>query len=166
MVVESRPDGSIAHVRRVAGFRAALAQAGAEVPPAWEVTGDGTLDGGRASADVLLRHPNRPTAIFATNDLMALGVIEAALDQGLPVPAALSVVGFDDIPLASHVRPRLTSVAMPRRELVASVLHLLLPTLGGQRLTRERVLIAPSLVPRDSTAPVETGERKVVDMTG
>jgi DNA-binding LacI/PurR family transcriptional regulator len=167
MIVESRPDGCIAHVRRVDGFRAALAQSGVEIPPTREVTGDGTLDGGRAAAELLLRQPNRPTAIFATNDLMALGVIEAALDQGLPVPAALSVVGFDDIPLARHVRPRLTSVAMPRAELVTSILHLLLPTLGGQRLARERVLIPPSLVPRDSTARVKNGShRKAVDMSG
>lgn len=166
MIVEGRPDGSIAHVYRAAGFRAALAQAGVEVPPAWHVTGDGTLDGGRTAADMLLRQPNRPTAIFATNDLMALGVIEAAFDRGLPVPAALSVVGFDDIPLAHHVRPRLTSVTMPRQGLVASALHLLLPTLGGERLAPERVLIAPFLVPRDSTTRVENGgERKVVDMT-
>ena len=93
------------------------------------------------------------TAVFAANDLLALGVIRAALDRGRPVPSSLSVVGFDDIAMAAMSVPRLTTVRQPLDELARQVMDRLTARIARPDLAPRRVLIPPTLVARESTAP-------------
>lgn len=144
------------HISRFDGFRSALAVAGIDLPPACVQTyADDTIQTGYCAAQSLLALPERPTAIFATNDLLAIGAVDAIVDSGLHVPGDVSVVGFDDIHLASQVRPSLTSVALPRKELAASAVDLLLGYVEGKdgEPSPQQVALTPHLVARQSTAP-------------
>jgi len=148
------------HHRRLAGFREALATVGLGLPGDYVEEGDSTVQSGYRAAHRLLMSPQRPTAIFATNDLMALGAMEAALDGRLHVPRDLSIIGLDDIALGAHVRPSLTTVAMPKRALVQGAMELLL-----QRIKDEEVALAPRVVHpytviRHSTAAPSRTQRR------
>lgn len=142
------------HQDRLDGFCRALAAAGIEMPGGYVRGGASTVESGYAAAAALLDLPERPTAIFATNDLMALGALEAAADAGLRVPDDLSVVGLDDIMLASHVRPALTTVAVPKQRLAAEATELLLRLIEHAEQTSTRRMLQPHLVIRRSTGRV------------
>jgi len=101
-----------AHERR-AGFDAALAAAGLALSDDRVAEGGYTFESGLAAAERLLDARPRPTAIFAANDEMAAGVVHAARRRGLAIPADLSIIGFDDTPIAAHVWPPLTTVRWP-----------------------------------------------------
>jgi DNA-binding LacI/PurR family transcriptional regulator len=100
-----------AGARRRAAFEAAVQMLGLERDPDLLAVGDWSEIGGESAMRALLALPQRPTAVFAINDLMAVGALEAARAVNLRVPEEIAVVGFDDIPAASWVRPRLTTVA-------------------------------------------------------
>ena len=140
------------HVLRLEGFRTALATSGVALPTEYVQYGDSTMQSGYQGAEALLALPIRPTAIFATNDLMALGAVEAALDQGLRVPGDLSVAGLDDIMLGAHVRPPLTTVAIPKQELAKQAIELLLRYIDGVESEPVSLTVRPHLVIRHSTA--------------
>ncbi len=140
------------HVLRLEGFRTALATSGVALPTEYVQYGDSTMQSGYQGAEALLALPIRPTAIFATNDLMALGAVEAALDQGLRVPGDLSVAGLDDIMLGAHVRPPLTTVAIPKQELAKQAIELLLRYIDGVESEPVSLTVLPRLVIRHSTA--------------
>ena len=142
------------HVLRLEGFRTALATSGVALPTEYVQYGDSTMQSGYQGAEALLALPIRPTAIFATNDLMALGAVEAALDQGLRVPGDLSVAGLDDIMLGAHVRPPLTTVAIPKQELAKQAIELLLRYIDGVESEPVSLTVRPHLVIRHSTAGV------------
>ncbi len=105
-----------AHERRE-GFTDALAAYGVKLSPRMVVEGAYTFESGVTCAETLLARKPRPTAIFASNDEMAAGVYKAAYAQGLRIPDDLSVVGYDDSPLATRVWPPLTTVRLPIREM-------------------------------------------------
>jgi DNA-binding LacI/PurR family transcriptional regulator len=111
-----------------------------------------SVDGARDGALELLRRPDRPTAIFADDDLMAFGVYLAAREADLTIPDDLSVVGFDDIDLARVLAPPLTTVAADAEGLGAASFEALFTVLSGGEAARERVLPV-ELVVRGSTAP-------------
>jgi DNA-binding LacI/PurR family transcriptional regulator len=140
------------HALRWERFRTALAISGVALPTEYVQYGDSTMQSGYQGAEALLALPMRPTAIFATNDLMALGAVEAALDHGLRVPGDLSVVGLDDIMLGSHVRPPLTTVAIPKQELAKQAIELLLRYIDGAESEPVSLTVRPHLVVRHSTA--------------
>jgi len=140
------------HTLRWEGFRTALATSGVTLPTEYVQYGDSTMQSGYQAAEALLALPIRPTAIFATNDLMALGAVEAALDHGLRVPGDLSVVGLDDIMLGAHVRPPLTTVAIPKQELAKQAVELLLRYIDGAESEPVSLTVRPHLVVRHSTA--------------
>jgi len=142
------------HVLRLEGFRTALATSGVALPTEYVQYGDSTMQSGYQGAEALLALPIRPTAIFATNDLMALGAVEAALDQGLRVPGDLSVAGLDDIMLGAHVRPPLTTVAIPKQDLAKQAIELLLRYIDGVESEPVSLTVRPHLVIRHSTAGV------------
>jgi LacI family transcriptional regulator len=102
----------------------------------------------------LLDRPHRPTAIFAFNDEMAIGVLRAAASLGVRVPEDLSVVGFDDLDRAQLVTPQLTTVRQPLAEMGRMAVSLLLRLLAGHRLDALRFELATALVVRQSTAAV------------
>jgi DNA-binding LacI/PurR family transcriptional regulator len=139
---------SSAHRR--AGFEAALAAAGAPVRPEWILRRPHGRDAARAAAAELLARDRRPTAVFATSDVQAIGVLEAAQAAGVRVPEGLSVIGFDNVEAAGYTG--LTTVAQPLEELGALGAELLLRTLAGEAVESRRMPL--SIVERGSTGPV------------
>lgn len=139
---------------RLDGYRSAMASAGLEVDPAWERFGSFYVEGGRDAARELLALPDPPTAVFAGNDLQALGVYEAAHERGLRLPDDLSVVGYDDIAPARWVTPALTTVHQPLRRMGAEAARIVLRAAsGGPQAETPRLDLATHLVVRASTAP-------------
>jgi LacI family xylobiose transport system transcriptional regulator len=146
------PDDMMCSRARVAGFRAALDEARVQFRPELLRWGNFHREDGLAAGLELLRLPEPPTAIFAGNDLMALGVLEAARMLGLAVPQQLSVVGYDDLQIARWSGPPLTTVRQPLAEMGEQAALLALDAReGGVRAAR--VDLATSLVVRESTAP-------------
>jgi len=145
-----------AHARRDA-FLAGAADSGVDPESVLVVEGNFRIDGGRRALQQLLEEPQRPTAVFAANDLMALGILWAARDRGLRVPEDLSVIGFDDIQLASEVSPALTSVALPRFEIGTLAMEMLLELISSADEPQSKALrhdeVRSDLVIRRSTAP-------------
>jgi LacI family transcriptional regulator len=114
---------------RYQGYCEALREAGITPDPTLVMEGDFMPLGGYSCASKLLTMEERPTAIFAANDLMAYGVLTAAEEYGLQVPDDLSLIGFDDIPLSAHTRPALTTVRQPFYEMGQRAIELLLSLL-------------------------------------
>ena len=140
---------------RIDGFRSALEAAGGCRCTVVHADWDRGVAARAASA--LLERADRPTAIFACSDVMAVGVYDAASSLGLRVPRDLSVVGFDDVPEAQWAVPSLTSIRQPIAEMGAVAVRLLMqvPELGPMSRTRDinRVDLPTALVVRDSTGP-------------
>lgn len=137
---------------RLDGYRGALERAGLNLDEQLVRPGDFRVKAGYEQAAALFRLRDRPTAVFAGNDLAALGVLRAAREAGLRVPEDLSVVGFDDIPLAEWSTPALTTVRQPLTEMAAVAVRILLERAEGGPL-KQRVELATDLVVRESTAP-------------
>lgn len=138
---------------RQAGYVSALEAAALPVDRSLITHAALTREGGCQAAHQLLGVPDRPTAIFAVDDLQALGVYQAARELGLAVPADLSVVGFDDLPVVAWVEPPLTSVHQPLTEMAEAATELALALGRGEQPTRTGLEIATSLTVRASTAP-------------
>jgi DNA-binding LacI/PurR family transcriptional regulator len=138
---------------RLVGYKAALAGAGLPFVPDLVVEGAYTIETGHAATRRLLELPEPPTAIFASNDNMAAGSLQAALERGLRVPEDLSIVGFDDTGIARSVFPRLTTVRQPLAELGRTAVNLLNRLIEGQRTEALRVELATRLIVRESTGP-------------
>ncbi len=138
---------------RFTGYCAALAAVG--VLPEPELMHRGSLDipSGRAAATALLSVAEPPTAIFAFNDNMAVGAIQAARDRGLDVPRDLSVVGFDALDASQIVTPELTTMRQPLEEMGRLAVRLLQSVIQGQRSEATRLELSPALVLGASTAP-------------
>ena len=142
---------------RLDGYRSALVAAGLEVRPDRVFMGDFLPSGGRAAAERLFAGPDRPTAVFAGNDLQALGVIEVAREHGLRVPQDVSVVGYDDTSVAVWSRPQLTTVHQPIKQMAAEAARIVLRLADGEPVAQQRLELAVHLVVRDSTAPPAPG---------
>lgn len=137
---------------RLDGYCGALGRAGLAIDERLVRPGDFRVKAGYAQAKALFALPDRPTAIFAGSDLAALGVLRAAREAHLRVPEDVSVVGFDDIPLAEWSTPALTTVRQPLTEMAAVAVRILLESAESGPL-RRRVELATDLVVRESTAP-------------
>ncbi|WP_198320448.1 LacI family DNA-binding transcriptional regulator [Actinosynnema pretiosum] len=135
---------------RVRGWRRALEEAGAEVPPV--VAADWSAASGYRAGLMLARMPE-VTAIFAANDHLALGILRAMSERGRRVPDDVSLVGFDDVPEAAFFIPPLTTVRPDFDAVARETLGLLLAQVAGTELGAPRRTVAPSLVVRDSVAP-------------
>jgi LacI family transcriptional regulator len=123
------PRGFRSALEREAGFVAALEAAGLSLPKRLRAEGDYRFESGIAAGLRLLEQEDRPTAIFASNDEMAAGVLATAHKLGVDVPQELSIVGFDDSPTAAHTWPPLSTVRWPILEMGALAAHKLLPQL-------------------------------------
>lgn len=142
--------------QRQEGYRRALVAAGLALDPELEAPGDFTAAGGRAAARALLTRPDRPTAIFAANDESAVGAILGAGDLGLSVPDDLSVVGFDDIPLAEIAQPPLTTIRQPRQQMGAAAAELVMEMLDHGPAKNPHRLLQCELIERDSVRTLGT----------
>jgi len=151
--VVSGPENVMCARARLDGYRAAMDEAGVPVDPRVIRYGNFHVQEGTFEGRALLRLPDRPTAIFAGNDLQALGVYQAAREAGLHIPEDLSVVGFDDLPVASWVGPPLTTVRQPLVQMAMAAARLVLRLAGGEEPTQTRIELATKLIVRESTAP-------------
>ncbi len=150
------PQRRFASRDRRAGVLAAVTELGLSLPDAYDQPGDFSERSGQKAMWRLLEADPRPTAIYAMNDRMAIGAIRAARDAGLRVPEDISVVGFDDIPVAPYIRPPLTTVRQPLYELGAAAARLLVQRIAGQELPSRRVLLPALLVERESVRSLPT----------
>lgn len=141
-------------IERGEGFADGLRRRGVQLTPEYIYEGGYTFESGVAGAEALLRLNPRPTAIFACNDEMAAGVYKAALRMGLAIPGDLSVVGYDDSPLAAQLWPALTTVRLPVRDVGRQAAGLLLAEHHGQNPQGAApISVTPNLVVRDSSQP-------------
>lgn len=138
---------------RLAGYHSALREAGIAPRGEYERPGAFRFEDGKVAAAQLLDLEEPPTAIFAANDLEALGVLEAARTRGVRVPEDLSVVGFDDSLQAISASPHLTTVRQPFAQIGATAAQLLLQVVEGTPLPSRRLELGTQLIVRDSTAP-------------
>ncbi|MET7463169.1 LacI family DNA-binding transcriptional regulator [Nonomuraea sp. NPDC005501] len=152
--VISGPADMLCSQARIDGYRAALETAGMPVAPELIRRGTFLVDSGHDNGHALLSLDDPPTAIFAGSDLQAFGVFEAARQRGLRVPEDLSVVGFDDLPLARSAWPPLTTVRQPLQEMAALAARTVLAMGRGEVPESRRVELATELVVRESTAPL------------
>lgn len=154
--IAGRPDlrSSIA---RDAGYRRALTDAGIPIDPALVGSGSYRADAVRLAALEMLRRPDRPTAVFAANDISALEIVKVAAELGLDVPRDLSIVGFDDVPEASKATPALSTVRQPMQALGAEAARLLLQLMDGEVPSATHVTLPTRLVPRGTTAAPPAG---------
>ncbi len=146
------PEDMMCSLARLDGFRSAMGSAGLPIREDWIRFGDFHVDGGRDRAREVLTGDDRPTAIFAGSDLQALGALEAAREAGLRVPEHLSIVGYDDIPLAKWMR--LTTVHQPLRRMGEEAARLAISLADEPAGSTPRMDLATSLVVRESTAPL------------
>jgi LacI family transcriptional regulator len=145
---------------RLQGYRDGLAEVGLSFDAELVCEGDFLQQTGFRKTVELLSVKDRPTAIIASNDEMAFGVMDAIKDAGLRVGRDISVIGFDDIPMASNVHPALTTVRQPMASMGAAALELIVTLLEGRTpITLQREL-ATELVIRESTARVNTNGGK------
>lgn len=147
-----RPDLESAR-RREEGYRQTMAAAGLPVDPALVRAGEFRMESTERPARELLGGVDRPSAIFAANDLMAIQVLQVARSIGLRTPQDLSVIGFDNIPEAAAATPGLTTVAQPLNAIGQAAMQLLLGLLRGEELPQRHIQFATELVLRESTAP-------------
>ncbi len=138
---------------RLEGYKAALTDHNIPIDPDLIIEGDFTQSSGFNGASHFLNLPNPPTAVFASNDVQAMGVIEATRACGLHVPQDLSVVGFDDIPMAALYNPRLTTVRQPLEEMGTIATQVLLESINNLEEKSTSVILPTELIIRDTTAP-------------
>lgn len=147
-----RPDLESSRLRED-GYRKAHADAGVAVDPELVRSGNYRKEPAREPARELLTLPERPTAIFAANDLSAIGTLEVARDLGFDVPRDLSVIGFDDIPESALTLPPLSTVHQPIQQMGSAAIDLLIRLMDGAPVQQNHIRLPTSLVRRGSTAP-------------
>lgn len=140
-------------MERLAGYQAALIDHDIPLAPELVVEGDFVQATGFVRGHTLLSLPQRPTAIFASNDVMAFGVIDAARDRGMRVPEDLSVVGFDDIAEAATIYPALTTVRQPLEQMGRTATQMLLRLIESPSTPAERIILPTELIIRKSCQP-------------
>jgi len=149
------PDGFLSAKERLRGFRVGLAEYGLDVKEPLLLTGGYTFESGVECGKQLLELSERPTAVFAGNDEMAVGVYQAVRQAGLRVPEDLSIVGFDDASITTKIWPPLTTVRLPIRFMGRTAAQLLVASHDRMAMEPpETTSVVPSLVVRNSTAPL------------
>lgn len=139
---------------RLQGYLDAMAAAGLTVDAEWKQLAGNFYDESYMATQRLLSLPaqRRPSAIVASSDLMALGVLNAGWDAGLEVGRELAVVGFDDAPIARYLRPGLTTLAQPIAEIGEQLVTMLIDELNGRPVQPRQVLLDPTLIVRASSS--------------
>jgi LacI family transcriptional regulator len=151
--IEGPPERGVS-IARLHGYQAALTTAGLVGDPGLVRAGPFTFSAAFTAAADLLSRPDRPTALFACNDTLALGAIEAARTLSLRIPEDVSIVGFDDMPVSQWSAPPLTTVRQPFAEMGRVAMRRLLRLSAGGQLDSQRVELATELIIRKSTSKV------------
>ncbi|EGQ9325459.1 substrate-binding domain-containing protein [Vibrio cholerae] len=135
---------------RYEGYKRALAEAGIAINPDWIVESDFECEGGYQAFEKLYQRGKLPSALFVSNDMMAMGVIQAANQRGLRVPDDLSLIGYDDVHIAKFMTPALTTIHQPKYRLGKAAVDTLLYRLENPDTTAQVVQLEPTLVVRSS----------------
>jgi LacI family transcriptional regulator len=138
---------------RLDAYQTALADENVPFDPMLVQRGDYIPERGYEAASLLLDLPDPPTAIFATNDFSAQGVYNAVMARGLRIPDDVSILGFDDIPLASYLHPPLTTVRQPMLELSRTAIEMVIRQIENPGIPADKLILPTELVVRDSCAP-------------
>jgi len=146
------PENIRSSLERLTGYRDAIQEAGLPFDKTLIVKGDFQYESGYEAAHRLLTIDDPPSAIFAFNDLMAVGALSYALEKGYPVPAGLSVVGFDDVRLAVYANPPITTVMQPKYEIGELATQILLERMKNPETDPCRRMLETRLILRKSTA--------------
>lgn len=144
------PEGWYASEHRRIGYQETLARSGIAYEPGLVIAGDWEVQSGYPAAKRFLELPQRPTAIFAANDLMALGAIYAIQEAGLRVPEDIAIVGYDDREIANLARPTITTVTMPCYEMGQAAARLMTGLFENGENAEELIKIQGRLVVRES----------------
>lgn len=137
---------------RTEGFKRAMSEANIEIDPDLLYAGDWSATSGQQGVDNLLRVKDGFTAIFAQNDRMAVGAIHQLQQKGISIPADISIVGFDDMPLASYFTPPLSTIRQDILSIGASAAQLLLDAIEDTNSSKKQLLFTPELVIRSSSS--------------
>jgi LacI family transcriptional regulator len=148
------PSSITPSAERIIGYRKALEEAGLPYDEKLVLRGDYHAQSGMDITHTILRMDPRPTAIFALNDLMALGALRAAAEAGCSVPSDLAVVGYDDLELSHFTNPPLTTIAQPKTEIGAQAVDLLVDRMSRKDRPPSRVVLPPELIVRRSTQSI------------
>lgn len=135
---------------RYEGYKRALAEAGLGIHPDWIIESDFECEGGYQAFEKLYERGKLPSALFVCNDMMAMGVIQAASQRGLRVPDDLSLIGYDDVHIAKFMTPALTTIHQPKYRLGKAAVDTLLYRLENPDTTAQVVQLEPTLVVRSS----------------
>ena len=146
---------------RISGYRQALETAGINIREEWIVEGDFQFQSGNDAARVLFENEPVPTAIFACNDLMAIGAYRYTQEKGYHIPKQLSIVGFDDVSLAAYTNPPLTTVRQFKHEMGSLAARLLLERMIQRDLAPRLELLGTEIIIRGSTARSPHLEREL-----
>lgn len=144
------PADIILSADRLAGFRRALSEAGVELPDEAIAFGDFQYEGGQTAMAELLKRGHPLTAVFAANDLMAIGAIHSLHNAHLRVPQDISIIGFDNVLLSAIVSPSLTTIAQPIEEIGQQTISVLLKRIKQQTHAPTRILLPTVLIERES----------------
>jgi len=145
------PSSITPSVERITGYRNALEQGGIPFDEKLIIRGDYHAQSGMEITHSLLKMDPRPTAIFALNDLMALGALRAAAEAGFSVPRDLAVVGYDDLEISQFTTPPLTTIAQPKKEIGLKAVSLLVERITQNNRSPRRLVLPPELIVRRST---------------
>lgn len=140
----------VAMEKRLTGYQQALIEAEISFDPNLMVYGDYTRAGGKTAANELLKLPQRPTAIFALNDRMAMGAIRAIHLAGLRVPEDIAVVGFDDVYTAVDFNPPLTTIRQPAKQIGHVAAQMLFKLIAGETITNNEIVLPAEVIIRQS----------------
>lgn len=140
--------------QRITGFLEALQEAGFSCPPERLLRGDFHPSSGYQAAKILLEASDPPDGIFACNDMMAIGVLRAALETGRSIPDEFGIVGFDNIELASYTFPSLTTIAQPMQQMAQEAVSLLVERINDSLHRSQRLVLPTELIVRQSTRSI------------
>ncbi|WP_248930215.1 LacI family DNA-binding transcriptional regulator [Paenibacillus hamazuiensis] len=143
------------NLERIRGCKQAMMAAAVEFDDRLLAVGEFTVQSGKEAMLRLLELDDRPSAVFACNDLLAIGAIQAARERGLHMPHDLSVIGFDNTVLATIIDPPLTTIGQPIQEIGRQAIDLLVQEIKGEKSLKQRVVLLPELVVRSSCMPKE-----------
>jgi LacI family transcriptional regulator len=148
------PSSITPSAERIIGYRKALEEASLSYDEKLILRGDYHAQSGMEITHSILSMDPRPTAIFALNDLMAIGALRAAAEAGCSVPGDLAVIGYDDLEIARFTNPPLTTIAQPKKEIGAQAVNLLVDRMSRKSRPPSRLVLAPELIVRGSTQPL------------